>query len=452
MIRRSIWLCALLLARAYSAEPGAGSPQEFAYGMPITTPAPAAAYRVALPIEVYREAVYEDLRDVRIFNSRGEVVPYELQQVPPDAATASEGPSLPLFPLRGDSRATLDGIHVTIQSQGTAVNVQAGAPQAQPPVITSYVLDARDVTPPLRALQLHWQDDAPEFSGKLRIESSDDLGSWQTLRAEAPVINLRNAGARLVKNRLELPATKAKFWRLSWVGRTAPFEFVAVTADTTPARQQVEHVSLLISGAPVNEKHLEYSFDLGARPPVTQVNIELPESNSVAKIELLSRKEATKPWRPIAHGEFYRVRSADSERRNEPITIPTNSDRYWLARLEQPSSTSGDQIPKLEASWNAEDIVFLARGNGPYLLAYGSGAAIADNAQLAPLLSGVIVLRAEPGAPQTLGGPGRLRPPGALPWKNALLWAALGAGVLLLAWMAYQLSRQLGTRPSGPPN
>ena len=448
---RSVYL--LLALMSASAPPWAEaadlSPQDFAYGMLITTPAPAAAYRVAVPLEVYRNVVHEDLSDLRIFNARGEVVPYELQQPQPKPVARSEGLSMPLFPLRGDSRVTLDGVRVTIQSQRTAVNVQASAATAERQAIASYVIDAREVTLPLYALQLHWQDDAEEFSGDIRVESSDDLGSWRTVRAAAPVINLRTTTAHLVQSRLEIPSTTAKFWRLTWIGKTAPFELTSVTADITPDRRDAERSSVIAIGAAVNEKRREYSFDLGARLPVNHVNIELPESNSVAKFQLFSRAHSTDAWRPITRGEFYRVRNTGSERRNDPITIATNSDRYWLARLDQPNGAIGNGLPKLEATWDAQDIVFLARGSGPYLLAYGNGSASVANAPLASPLGGVTVLRAELGAPQSLGGTARLRPaPRTVPWKMTVLWAVLGLGVMLLAWMAYRLSRELGNRPT----
>jgi hypothetical protein len=49
-----------------------------------------------------------------------------------------------------------------------------------------------------------------------------------------------------------------------------------------------------------------------------------------------------------------------------------------------------------------------------------------------------------------LGGRERLIPPArTLPWRMAALWSALGVGVLILAWMAYRLSKELGTRQTG---
>jgi hypothetical protein len=444
-VNRSDWFAlALLPATLGWAADAELSPKDFAYGMPITVSAQAAAYRVAIPLEVYRKIVHDDLSDLRVFNASGEVVPYELQEPQPKPATRPPELSLPLFALRGDARAALDGVRVTIQSLGTAVNVQSGATAAESQTISGYVLDARELTLPVLALQLHWPDGQPEFSGNIRVESSDDLGSWQLVKSDAPVVNLRTNDAQLVQSRLELPSTKAKFWRLTWVGKPPPFELTSVTANVTPDRRDAERSSLSVVGTLVNDKRQEFSFDLAARLPVNQINIELPESNSVAKFQLLSRARPTDAWRPITHGEFYRVQNTGSERRNDAMMIPRNSDRYWLARLDQASSAMKDGTPKLEASWNAEDVVFLARGNSPFLLAYGNSSAVAANASLSPLLSGVTVLRAQLDAPHSLGGSARLLPSArAFPWKLAVLWAVLGLGVVLLAWMAYRLSREL---------
>jgi hypothetical protein len=439
-----LFLSILNIAWAARAQAAELSPEDFAYGMTITTPAPATAYRVAIPLEVYKKAVHEDLRDLRVFNAQGEVVPYELMPPPATPVEQPPGVSLPLFPLHGNSRVTFDGMHVTIQSLGTAVNVEAAGPASTPNVITGYILDARTLSFPLSVLRLQWQENAPEFSGTIRVDSSDDLESWQPARGDAQVVNLLNGNAQLLRGSVDIATpTKAKFWRLTWVGLTAPFEISSVTAYPTEVRR-AERSSLTVTGTPVGDKHQEFSFDLGARLPVNQINIELPESNSVSKIQLLSRARPSDPWRPITPGDFYRIRSESSERFNESIAIATNSDRYWLARPEQPDASPGG-APKLEATWATEDVVFLARGSGPFTLAYGNGGAGAETATLNSLLSGVTVLRAGLEESHSLGGEGRLAAPArAVPWKMTILWVVLAIGVLLLAWMSYRLSRELG--------
>jgi Protein of unknown function (DUF3999) len=426
-------------------------PEDFAYGMPIETRSAGTAYRFTVPVEVFMKVAHEDLQDVRVFNARGEAVPYELRQAAPEPRTRSQGPALPLFPLHGDARASLNGVRVTINSAGAAVDLQTASSAASsardPHVITSYVLDAREIELPLSGLQLHWADDAPEFSGRARIEMSDDLGSWRLARNDAPVVHLLTGNSELVQSLLEFPSTKAKFWRLTWIGKTAPFELTSVTAQVAIEQPSAPRSTVTANGSRTTAKENERSFDLGAKLPVTEVNLLLPESNSVLKIELLSRARTTDSWHLVTQGEFYRVSTGSSDRNNEPIRIPTDSDRFWLVRQTQPTGPIGDV--KLRATWDATDLVFLAQGAGPFVLAYGNASAGPSSVALEPLTKGVTVLPAETGRSYLLGGAERLRPPPTtVPWRMATLWSALGLGVLLLAWMAFRLSRELGPRPT----
>jgi hypothetical protein len=61
-----VLILSTLASAASAAEP---APADFAFGMPVLTPADAAAYKVALPMGVYRDTVREDLGDVRVFNA-----------------------------------------------------------------------------------------------------------------------------------------------------------------------------------------------------------------------------------------------------------------------------------------------------------------------------------------------------------------------------------------------
>src|ERR1700751_2355625 len=148
---RSVPALVVVLAFAASGMTFAAElhPEDFAYGMPIDTQGAGTAYRFTVPVEVFMKVAHEDLRDVCVFNARGEVVPYELRQTPAKPTTRPPGASMPLFPLHGDARASLTGLRVTIHSEGTAVDLQTAGATPDPRVITSYVIDAREIAEPL---------------------------------------------------------------------------------------------------------------------------------------------------------------------------------------------------------------------------------------------------------------------------------------------------------------
>ena len=434
---------------AAPAEAPPAKPEDFAYGMKFDTRGVAAAYIADVPTLVYQGVALSNLADIAVFNGRLEVVPH-LVSVPRTPTTVSVPPvALPVFPLRGDPGPALDAIRVTIEAAGAKVNIQAPASDAQksaadPEAITGYVIDGRELKGSLSALEIAWPDDAPQFAGRLRIEGSDDLGYWQTLVDGAPIANLRAGESQLVERRIETRFMRSRFWRLSWVGKRAPFEITSVVAEPAGSRQDIARTSLTFDGKPVAGKPGEFEFDLGARFPVDRVNLELPELNSIVDVQLLVRATQKGPWQPVDRSGFYRLASGDAELVNGDVAIPLTLDRYWLVRADVRGNPLGRGVPKLRVAWAAHEITFLARGPAPFMLAFGNASASAAAGRIPALPRGASVLHAPLGERQTLGGPSRLTPANsAMPNRSTVLWIVLGVAVAMLAYMAYRLSRDL---------
>ena len=331
MTRPAIGALALLSCAHFAAAADV-SLSGFAFGMQVITAADGSAYRVTLPVGIYQDAVREDLADIRVFNANGEVVPYSVNRPPARTSTHDSAIALPLFALRDDTPAAADAVRVTIDSPNAAVNLQTKGSIAVSGAIKQYILDGRPLAAPAAALQLAWPEAAPDFTGRLRIDASDDFASWRTLAEAAPIANLHANGAQLVHNRIELPATRAKYWRLSWIGKSAPFELTAVLAEPAESRIEAERSTLEVVGSTSGVVRGEYRFDLGARLPVERINLGLPEINTVVAVELLSRMHPQDPWRHVAGRQFYRISSADGELRNDPTDIASDYDRTgWPA-------------------------------------------------------------------------------------------------------------------------
>jgi len=441
MKRWATWL--LAAAVSGSALAADLKPTDFAYGLLVETAGEDAGYRVPLPVAVYQTAVRADLGDLRVFNSQGEVVPYALER--PDAGTSvRQAVPLPLFHLEDTSAAALDAVRITVESGKSAVNVQT--PGSASVAAASYLLDARALNTPVAALILQWPDDAADFAGRMQVEVGDTLGQWRRIASAAPVANLHARGEHLVERRLEIRPTQAKFWRLSWVGAEAPFGLTGVLAE--PARETLEaaRANVMVAGTAVSGQAREFEFDLGASPPIDRVNLELPELNTTVAVDLLSRADPKAPWRPVVHAGLYRLKSAGTELRNGPIHIAPDTDRYWLARIDARGGSIGNGVPRLSAGWVAQNAVFLARGSGPYLIAYGSATVGPADMSLDSLPKAVEIGNATAAAPTLLGGRERLRPATSVPWRNGLLWVILVVAAGILAAMVVRLSKEMGRR------
>jgi len=129
--------------------------------------------------------------------------------------------------------------------------------------------------------------------------------------------------------------------------------------------------------------------------------------------------------------------------------------QYWRVRVSEAGGGIGHGAPRLEASWIPSEVLFLARGSGPFKLLYGDAdapsLALTPDAILNPAGSQDGAHRSlKPGratleAAQLLGGPMRLTPAAPTPdWKRWLLWTVLVLGVGVLAYMAWRLLDALG--------
>ena len=436
-------VCALVVGTPLAgiASPSGSSPQDFAYRMRVVGTGDAAAYRVALPLAVYRKIAHADLADLRVFNGTGEPVPFAIDR-PAAETIANAAIALSLFPLKDDSGATLDAIRVTIESGKGAINVQTGTRSPPSGRINSYLVDGRTLDAPMSALRLEWPQDAADFAGRVRLEASDSLNDWRVVSDAAPIANLHSDAERLVEQRVEFSPTRAKYWRLSWVGPAAPFVLTSVLAE--PAKQSVDarHTSLAVPAVVAPKSAGEFEYDLGASLPVDRVNLELPDVNTMVEVDLQSRANPASPWRMIRRGGFYRLRSDGEELRNGPVPVELNTDRHWLLRADSKGGGLGSAVPRLVVEWVPHTVVFVARGVGPFFIAYGSATAEPSSVSLAMLPKNVSIASAALSEPELSGGDDRLRaPPTPYAWKTTLLWAVLIAGAALLAWMAYRLSR-----------
>jgi hypothetical protein len=419
-------------------------PHDFAYGQTAVPTRDAAAYRLSLPLAVYQNTVQEDLADLRVFNADGIVVPYSLTRPAVQSASHQAPVSLPLFPLHEGARVVIDGVRVTINSPGAAVNLQTQNGTTGLALISQYILDGRVLDTSISALQLAWPETAAEYSGRLKVEASDDLGSWRTVAQGAPIANLRANGQAIIENRVEFAPAKARFWRLSWLGIAPTFELSSVLAE--PADSPIEPVwaTLDVVGLRDPAKPDEYVFDLGAHPPVSRINVLLPDTNSVLDVALSSRQAKQSPWRLVMRAGFYRINTADGEQQNSPMKINVDADRYWQARIV---SSALPQSLRLHVEWIPNEVTFLAQGHAPFQLAYGNASATRAESDFSRLPASLDIASATLNAPQALGGASRLTPkPAPFPWTRVVLWSVLILAVILLGWMARGIAKETGEK------
>ena len=196
----------------------------------------------------------------------------------------------------------------------------------------------------------------------------------------------------------------------------------------------------------------EYEFGLAASLPLDRLRLDLPEPNTLVAIELLTRAREQDPWRSTARAVVYRLTRDGVEVTSPPVVVQGGA-QHWLLRVDQKGGGIGAGQPGIQAGWLPQELVFIARGAPPFQLAYGNAQAQPGAYAIQTIVPGWRTDEALKAAPASTGAQSEVAGRAALreraDYKAWMLWGALAAGVAVLAWMAWQLARQLkdgGTR------
>jgi len=456
----------IVLLALVSAASHAQGPSEYAYGLAIDTPPGIVFARVAIPSAVYEGAARRDLSDMRIFNADGEVVPFAFVPRSTENVPLAQVP-LRMFPLHvSRERGDVDGLALSVvrNAGGTTINVTSRDPAvAQERVLAGYVLDASERDEPLAALTFALPAASAATSMRMRIDASDDLVNWRTVRHDAMLVLLEHGGQRLARNRVEVSPTKARYLRVSWTPGRPIIDFTGVTGEFGSRPLEPPSEWRTATGSPVPDREAEYQYDLGGAFPVDRIAVDLAAPNSIVPATIFARDAATDAWQLVGTTVFYRIAQppadgADVATRvalpaadttSPPFAVDGRARRYWMLRLDPRAGVSGPTAPVLRAVWQTQEIVFAARGRAPFVLAFGKydstpgwlpiETLIPDYASKRALPASVAVARTA--ARVELGGSTRLQKPTET--KRWVLWGVLLLGAMVLGWMAWRLSRDV---------
>jgi hypothetical protein len=455
-VNRAIALAALASA-ALAAQ--ADSPAEFAYRLALTAPGEAAFFRVEIPATVHEGALRADLADLRIFNADGDAVAFAWLPPPKASREAAAPVELPIFPLRVETgRRGLDDLSISVLREaggGTRVDLATrDGKTVAAERLAGYLADASAIDAPLTALTLPLPA-SEDISTRVRVEASDDLAAWRTLVAGAPLIALEYAGRRLARERIELPATRTKFLRITFApDRPAP-EIAALRAESAERVVDAPRQWREAQGMIGEEGRGDFVFDLRGLFPVDRVALKWPEQNVVAPVQVFARANVEEAWHPVGATVFYRLRQDGGETASPPFAIETAPPRYLRIRVDPRAGALGEAPPTLSAGWLPQTLVFAARGRGPFELAYGSARAKPAALPIATLVPGydnrttpATLALAAVGPASVAPALDALRPP--LDGKRWLLWGTLVLAALALGAMAVKLSRQMSGVPASP--
>nr|WP_282445834.1 DUF3999 domain-containing protein [Pseudomonas sp. EYE_354] len=437
-----VGLCAALSASAQE------TPAEFTRQVPLSVSGNGPWYRLELPLAVQLNAAQADLSDVRVFNAAGEPQAYALSRQSSQRTESRTVTEVKWFPLyAADTRETLPGVVMKTTIEGTLVEIKpstAAKPGKQ--VLRGWVLDASAIKAPLQQLSLDWSLEQEGFQ-RFSIEASDDLQHWQAW-GDGQVARLSFADERVEQHDVSLPGQSARYLRLVWQGQAAPLltsaKLVSATSSSLPMP--------LMWSQPLAGTRLqagEYSWQLPTGLGVERLRIEMKQPNTLAPVTLAGRNDARQTWQPLSNGLLYRLSQNGQDVVQDQLQLPGQVVRELKMQVDERGGGLGAEAPALRFAVRATQLVFLARGEPPFTLAFGNASVKAANLPLTTLIPDSSAEHLKTLGQATLAGEVAVTSPAAVAavesgpnWKKLGLWAVLLLGVAALGAMAYSLLRK----------
>lgn len=446
------WLGALGLCVALSAT-AQEKPADFKSQLPLSLSGEGPWYRLELPLAAQLNASQSDLSDIRVFNAAGEPQAYALAREQAETREQRSLTEVKWFPLYSSADASEAAPSVRVQSSasGTLVEVQPSSQlEAGEEVLRGWLLDASAIKAPLQQLVLDWTSERDGFQ-RFSIEASDDLQHWQAW-GEGQVARLSFADERIEQHEVGLPGQSARYLRLLWSApQSAPILTSAQLQSTSTSSLPLPLLwSQPLAGS--SPKAGEYIWQLPTGLNVERLQVELSQPNSLAPVTLYGRRDNNQPWQPLTSGLLYRLTQNGQDVVQNDLQLTGRNVQQLRLTVDERGGGLGAEAPALKVAVRATQLVFLARGAGPYTLALGNPTVAAANLPLATLIPDY--------SPQRLKALGQARVDSALQlaastatpsvapqasgpdWKKIALWAVLLLGVLALGAMAFSLLRK----------
>lgn len=449
------WLGAVALGVALSA--GAQEkPADFSTQVALSVSGEGPWYRLELPLSVQLNAQQTDLSDVRVFNAAGEPQAYAMARATAQSAQDRNVTEVKWFPLynAADDTERAPSVRVQSSANGTLVEVQPSSQlEAGEEVLRGWLLDASAIKAPLQQLILDWTSERDGFQ-RFSIEASDDLQHWQSW-GEGQVARLSFAEERVEQHEVGLPRQSARYLRLLW---NAPQSAPTLTSAQLESASTRSLPLPLVWSQPLagsSAKAGEYTWQLPMGVNVERVQVELNQPNSLAPVTLAGRRESSLPWQSLSSGLLYRLTQGGQDVVQDELQLSGQTVQQLKLTVDERGGGLGAEAPSVKFAVRSTQVVFLARGAGPYTLALGNATVKAANLPLSTLIPDYSAAKfttlgkaaIDGGAVVTQAPPAVAAATADTNWKKFGLWAVLLLSVLFLAVMAFSLLRKPPAKP-----
>jgi hypothetical protein len=407
-----------------------GPAEDFAGKIAITGNS-GSLLRFEIPEELYRGLKRPDMGDIRIYDSQGNPAPF-LVRSPKKTITIPPEKPVPILvwdEKSGRFTSSSPGIEITVSGSAVTINPSGGAARnSEEGGLYLADLSAFKADGPRPSkLVLDFLENK-FFNAAVSIRKSNDLSRWEDHGPIQTASFYNNPGTD--RNEFDIPP--ARYILLDFNGKIPPVNQARVRFD--PLESPAALRKTVFTGTKDADGKKVYYYTEGCFP-LQKLFFNLSRPDSI-RVSIRNRSTEQDHWQYCGETTVYRIEAPGKESvANEPIDV-FHRGSYWELTI------SGEQVwtevPAMELLWEPLEIVFLARGAGPWTLAYG-------NSEYEPQRSPLDVQDQSEIFPAVLGPASYSKPeePGTERWKQGALWAILGLAAAILSGLALYIIKSM---------
>lgn len=439
----------LLGAVGVWAKMDVGHPQAFVRGYDLHVSSPVLAAWVVLPESCYTDMPGGvDLPVVAFYGKEGEPLPWRLASVRRN--TDSSWQSL-LSRFESSDRSTLAtesrlswNVRQVISSGGVARSAEhlAGSITTVSPATTwqRWWVDGRIGR--IEAIRLQ-ADSLTDFVGEATLDGSHDLVHWQTLASGVGIAHW-SADPFQVRALDIAVADSFAYYRVGIAIRQGNLNGKLSFQGLRTSEVQGQPLRKL-QVSPQTTDSAGWTYQLPGAYPVSAIRVETATEGTWGRGIVEYRSSDSADWQSAGEFVAYRWQSASGQEFRSGSSTWESVIRasQWRLRPQTTISAFGQSAPRLEIQWRPDTLEFAPGGRPDVLLAVGTHPdrwgqieSLADEMPRAALEAHMV-------GSHTLGGKDMLLPPGNGE-RKWVVWLALGAALLLLAYLAFRLWREMG--------
>lgn len=416
---------------------------DFAYGMNLSLEA-HQLYEVVLDDSIYAHFYHDDLRDLRVFDEQGVILPLNImagvgsEQKQTQYSISTE--PLVFFPVGDNFLQPMQDLNVHVQrnASGTIVNINSASVADVQQQNIYYIVDLGErINPDMQALEIIW-DGAQAPKNTVTVHTSHDLTHWQPA-GQGAVFQLRHNQQSLLHNLVAVNAPK-RYLKIS-LDQSALQGLNAINKKTVGVDKELKtaRASLLRQSA------MQYFYRIPGCYPVQSLHVYPQQKDAIYSIRLFGGEDAGIQNQLQYQGNIYQLGMGNETYSTESITQIGQKNNLWRIDVIE-SNQNNISAPVFEFAYYPHRIRFLSNQAGQYTIAFGSAAVN----HFGPVIPQSVnqndshIKKLDLPMAYTLSGDKKLvpLPPANKPTKM-ILWTVLVLVLLLMGFMVMRLLRHM---------